>query len=90
MAEALDLSYYTRVRDNGAAELELAVEGVTCGACIASIESAMKHLPGVVDARLDFTNRRLRVAWSDGASQPAEVLRRTRPARLSRASVPAV
>ena len=34
----------------------------------------MKKLPGVTDARLNFTNRRLHVAWADGALEPARII----------------
>ena len=54
--------------------MDLAVEGVTCGACIAKIESAVRCLPGVTEARLNFTNRRLHVAWDDTLIQPAQIL----------------
>ena len=54
--------------------MDLAVEGVTCGACIARIESAVKRLPGVTEARLNFTNRRLHVSWDDRLIEPAQIL----------------
>ncbi len=47
--------------------MDLAVDGITCGACIGRIEGAVKQLPGVAEARLNYTNRRLHVAWTDGA-----------------------
>ena len=59
---------------DGTLGMELAVEGIACGACIARIESAVKQLPGVNEARLNFTNRRLHVAWPDGAIEPAQIL----------------
>ena len=74
MSEVLDLSSYVRVRNDGMNELELAVEGVTCGACISKIEKAMRALPGVQDARVNFTNRRLAVAWSRDAQSSSRVL----------------
>ncbi|HEX9073092.1 MAG TPA: heavy metal translocating P-type ATPase [Pseudolabrys sp.] len=54
--------------------MELAVDGIACGACIGRIEHAVKSLPGVTEARLNFTNRRLHVAWADGAVKPAQIL----------------
>ncbi len=54
--------------------MDLAVEGIACGACIGRIESAVKRLPGVTEARLNFTNRRLHVNWTDGAIAPAQIL----------------
>jgi len=74
MAENLDLSLYAKPAADGTLGMELAVEGIACGACIARIEGAVKRLPGVTAARLNFTNRRLHVAWADGAIEPAQIL----------------
>jgi Cu2+-exporting ATPase len=74
MSEAVDLSLYAKPGIDGTLGMELAVEGVACGACIARIEGAMKRLPGVTEARLNFTNRRLHVTWTDGAIVPAQIL----------------
>src|SRR5262245_24352797 len=74
MNEALDLSLYARPACNGTLGMELAVDGIACGACIARVEGAVKRLPGVTEARLNFTNRRLHVAWDDGALKPAQIL----------------
>ena len=74
MNEALDLSLYAKPAGAGTLGMDLAVEGVACGACINRIESAVKKLPGITDARLNFTNRRLHVAWADGALKPAQII----------------
>jgi P-type Cu2+ transporter len=74
MAETLDLSLYARPESDGMLGMDLAVEGIACGGCIARIEGAVKRLPGVTEARLNFTNRRLHVTWSDGAISPAQIL----------------
>ena len=74
MAETLDLSLFAKPAGNGTLGMDVAVEGIACGGCIARIEGAMKRLPGVTEARLNFTNRRLHVAWSDGVFKPAQVL----------------
>jgi P-type Cu2+ transporter len=70
----LDLSLYAKPAGDGVLGMELAVEGIACGACIGKIEHAVKRLPGITEARLNFTNRRLRVAWSDGALKPARIV----------------
>jgi len=67
MAETLDLSVFVK-RTGELAHMDLAVEGVGCAGCIRKIETGLKQLPGVVDARLNFTNRRLAVDW-----RPAEL-----------------
>jgi P-type Cu2+ transporter len=74
MSETLDLSLYAKPAANGTLGMDVAVEGISCGACIARIESAVKRLPGVTEARLNFTNRRLHVAWDDGRIKPAQIL----------------
>ena len=74
MNEALDLSLYARPAGNGTLGMELAIDGIACGGCIARVEGAVKRVPGVTEARLNFTNRRLHVAWADGAVKPAEIL----------------
>jgi P-type Cu2+ transporter len=73
-AVVLDISYYARPEREGTLGLDLAVDGITCGACIGRIEGAVKQLPGIVDARLNYTNRRLHVAWTEGALTPARIL----------------
>jgi Cu2+-exporting ATPase len=66
---------FARPCGDGTFDMDLAVEGIACGGCIARIEQAVKRLPGVTEARLNFTNRRLHVAWSDGVIKPAQILR---------------
>src|SRR5436190_753331 len=73
MAEALDLALFVQHRD-GTAHMDLAVEGVACAACIRKIEASLKQLPGVVEARLNFTNRRLAIDWHDNELAPADLI----------------
>ena len=74
MSETLDLSLYAKPAADGTLGMDVAVEGISCGACIARIEGAVKRLPGVSEARLNFTNRRLHVAWDDGLIKPSQIL----------------
>jgi Cu2+-exporting ATPase len=64
VAQALDLSSFVQHRD-GTAHIDLAVEGVGCAGCIRKIEGGLKQIPGVVEARLNFSNRRLTVDWRE-------------------------
>ena len=73
MQEPFDLSIFVR-RDAGLAHLDLAVEGIGCAGCIRKIEGGLKRIPGIVDARLNFTNRRLAVDWRDGALEAGDVI----------------
>jgi P-type Cu2+ transporter len=73
MSEALDLSMFV-TRDGGVSHLDLAVEGVGCASCIRRIEGSLKRMPGILDARLNFTNRRLAVDWQDGVLEAGDVI----------------
>ena len=73
MAETLDLSVFVK-RDGGIAHMELAVEGVGCAGCIRKIENGLKQIPGIVDARLNFTNRRLAVDWHESEIKAGAVI----------------
>jgi Cu2+-exporting ATPase len=74
MGEPLDLSMFVQRNADRTAHIELAVEGVSCAGCIRKIEHGLKLVPGVVDARLNFTNRRLSVDWQDGALDAGAVV----------------
>jgi len=74
MSAAIDLSLYAKPDADGRVSMDLAVEGVTCGACIGRIEGAVKQLPGIAEARLNYTNRRLHVVWTGGALEPARIV----------------
>ena len=84
MTETLDLSIYVR-HAGGNAHMDLAVEGVGCAGCIRKIENGLKAVPGIVDARLNFTNRRLAVRV---ARRRARRRRRDPRARAHRLSAP--
>jgi len=73
MAEALDLSVYVKRQDDGTAHLDLAIEGIDCAACIDEIEGGLQRLPGLLDARLNYTNHRLALKWQ-GDLDPSEII----------------
>ena len=87
MAETLDLSMFVEPGAAGASHMTLAVEGVACAGCIRKIESGLTKLPGVIDARLNFTQRRLAVDWRNDEIDAAADHRGDRSDRLSRPSV---
>ncbi|MBV6489066.1 MAG: Copper-exporting P-type ATPase [Pseudorhodoplanes sp.] len=74
LAEATDLSPFTHRHSDGTASMEFAVEGINCGGCIGRIEKSLKQLSGVDDARLNFTNRRLTIAWTDPHFDPSQAV----------------
>ena len=74
MTETRDLSLFVKRDADGISHMDLAVEGVGCAGCIRKIENGLKELPGVTEARLNFTNRRLAVGWRDKALDAAKVI----------------
>ena len=74
MATVIDLSGFVRHTGDGRAEIDFAVRGVTCAACIGKIEQAVRAMRGAPSARLNYTTRRLRVAWRDGEFAPGAVV----------------
>jgi Cu2+-exporting ATPase len=73
-AAGADLSHFVRHLEGGTARLELAVDGITCAACMLQIEGALAQVPHVTQARVNLTNRRVAVEWQDGALDPARVV----------------
>jgi Cu2+-exporting ATPase len=72
-ASARDFSHFVTSRD-GVAQLTFAVEGVACAGCIGRIEKTVAGLPGVREARLNFTTRRLSIAGASENLDPAVVI----------------
>src|SRR5690606_19159698 len=44
-------------------QVDLAVPGVHCGACINTVETALGQLPGVEGARVNLSTKRVSVRW---------------------------
>ena len=57
-------------------EINLLVEGIHCAACVWLIEQGLSALPGVEEARVNLTGRRLRLKWDNGRLALSKVLRR--------------
>jgi Cu2+-exporting ATPase len=74
VAPASDLSMFVTRNASGFAHMDLAVEGVGCASCIRKIENGLKDVPGIVDARVNFTDRRVAVDWREGALTAGEVI----------------
>ncbi|MCR9269108.1 MAG: heavy metal translocating P-type ATPase [Hyphomonadaceae bacterium] len=64
-APAGDMTAFVR-RKNGLDTLTLSVRGAKCGGCLSKIEGAVTDIPGVQQARMNLSNGKLLVSWSDG------------------------
>jgi P-type Cu2+ transporter len=76
MTETRDISHFIEHLDNGRARINLAVEGITCAACMFAIENGLAAVPDVTHARVNLTNRRVAVEWNDGKLDPVRVIDR--------------
>ncbi|ESQ13494.1 MAG TPA: heavy metal translocating P-type ATPase [Chromatiaceae bacterium] len=56
-------------------EINLLVEGIHCAACVWLIENSLAAMPGIQQARVNLTGRRLRLQWDNGRVKLSQVLR---------------
>jgi len=62
-------SPFAQPQDDGLQHLAMAVEGVNCAACIQKIESALAREPEIRQARVNFSTKRLNLAWQGDAAR---------------------
>lgn len=73
-AAPVDPAAYVRPRANGTAELNLVVENLHCPSCIPRIEGTLQRMPGVLEARVNLSTRRLRLRWRQGAVEAGDLV----------------
>jgi len=66
-------AFVTQGKD-GAVHMDLAVDGITCAACMGEIERGLKRLPGIRSARVNLTSQRLGVDWVEDQTGAAEIV----------------
>lgn len=71
---AVDLSHYVKSAGDGVCHIDLAVEGIRCAGCMSAVEKRLNRIPGVTEARVNFTLRRVGVEWQAGALEPASLV----------------
>ena len=80
-----DPTAYVQHEHGGIETLNLLVDGVHCGHCIKTVETAMHSQPGVVDARVNLSTRRMRLSWKANEARPGDLI-----ARLGALGYPAI
>jgi Cu+-exporting ATPase len=55
--------------------LLLQIGGMTCASCVGRVESALRALPGVLDAQANLANERATVRLVDGVVSPGQLLK---------------
>ncbi|WP_289032837.1 heavy metal translocating P-type ATPase [uncultured Roseibium sp.] len=71
---ARDWDAFVTPADEGAVHMDLAVEGITCAACMGEIERGLSRLPGIRKARVNLTSQRLAVDWDTGQTGADEIV----------------
>lgn len=67
-------------------EINLLVEGIHCAACVWLIENALLNTPGVEDARVNLSGKRLKLKWDNRRTHLSDLLERL--GRIGYAAVP--
>ncbi|PHQ66564.1 MAG: heavy metal translocating P-type ATPase, partial [Sneathiella sp.] len=70
-----DPSAFVRLDEDGNAMLHLLVENMHCANCIKNIEGTLRANPAVIEARVNFSTRRLFVRWHREAAEAGELVR---------------
>jgi len=65
---------FTRATEGDVCESALIVEGIQCPACAWLIDQRLRATPGIVDAAIDYTTRRLRVRWLPDVTRLSTVI----------------
>lgn len=68
------LDLFTADAAPGVKCLDLHVPAIHCAGCIRKVEGAVRALPGVTGARVNFTTRRLAVEWETARLDPASII----------------
>jgi Cu2+-exporting ATPase len=61
---------------SGVASMDLAVDGIRCAGCMATIEKGLGVEPGLLSARVNLASKRVTVEWADGSENPDGVISR--------------
>ncbi|TPE58589.1 cadmium-translocating P-type ATPase [Sandaracinobacter neustonicus] len=69
-----NLDLFTAEAAPGERRIDLHVPAIHCAGCIRKVEGAVRSLPGITKARVNFTTRRLTAEWADGSLDPGAIL----------------
>lgn len=72
---ATDPSAFVGQDEAGNALLHLLVEGMHCANCIHSIEKTLKQHPAILEARVNFSTRRLLIRWKADEAIASELVK---------------
>lgn len=59
----LDILEFISITQNNECQVDLMIQGLHCGACVWLIENLLKKQSNVIDARINLTQKTLRIKW---------------------------
>ncbi len=65
---------FVQTERSGTREASLILEGITCAACSWLNEKYLSNLPGIIEARVNYSTHRAHVAWDPDRIQLSEIL----------------
>ncbi|MEM1197686.1 MAG: heavy metal translocating P-type ATPase [Pseudomonadota bacterium] len=68
------LNAWTHDAGGGKRRMELMVPDMHCAGCIGKVERGLKAVPGVSNARVNLSTKRVAVEWADGEAEPQTIL----------------
>jgi Cu2+-exporting ATPase len=69
-AKADEMLLASRVLKGGFRQVEISVPTIRCGGCMQKIEKGLAKLPGVSEARVNLSSKRVTVRWHDEGEPP--------------------
>lgn len=69
-----DWAAFVTTKEDGKAHMDLAVDGITCAACMYEIERGLQKLDGVEQARVNLSSHRLSVDWDEAKTNPSPIV----------------
>jgi Cu+-exporting ATPase len=63
----------TVLANDAAAECQLPVQGMTCASCVGRVERALRSVPGVQEANVNFAMQRVSLKYDTSATNPGEL-----------------
>ncbi len=72
-ARQVDWSEHLHQLEDGTCELDMHLDGVHCAGCVWLVERMPRAVDGVVDARLNLSQAKLKVRWDNAATTPEQI-----------------
>ncbi len=78
--EVHDVSAFKKdiIKNDGIAELDIAIDGIRCASCIWLIERFLEKMDGIEYVRINYATHRGRIRWREDRTDIEEIIKRIR------------